>query len=81
MRCCGLCFGAVCVAAGNRMITLLVLIDRLEMVIGSGDVPCCCQVMVFACRVNRCVSHEQSFGGYGGKSFWSQGLLLLPLAQ
>jgi len=42
------------------MITLLVLIDGLEMVIRSGDVPSCCQVMVCACRVNRCVSHEES---------------------
>jgi hypothetical protein len=62
VSCRGLCFGTVRVAAGGRMITLLVLIDGLEMVIGGGDVPCCCQVVVFACRVIRCVSHEESFG-------------------
>jgi hypothetical protein len=75
----GLCCGTVCVAAGGRMITLLVLVDRLKIVIRSGDVPCRCQVVVFACRVNRCVSHEESFwGGCGGTSCWSQGQLLLP---
>jgi hypothetical protein len=63
VSCCGICFCTVCVAAGGRMITLLVLIDGLKMVIRSGDVPCCGQVMVFACRVNGCVSHEGSFCG------------------
>jgi hypothetical protein len=77
----GLCCGTVCVAAGGRVITLLVLVDRLHMVICSSDVPCRCQVVVFACRVNRCVSHEESFEVVVVERVcWSQGQLMLPSA-
>ena len=33
------------------MMAVIVFIDRLKMVIRSGDVPCGSEVMVFACRM------------------------------
>ena len=44
---------------GGIVVAIVVFIDGLEMVVRSGDMPRCRQMMVFACRVGGGVSHDE----------------------
>ncbi len=58
VRCLALLMRRIGMGLGCIMVTLIVLIDCLEVVIGSCDVSGCGQMMVFARRVALGVRHD-----------------------
>jgi hypothetical protein len=44
---------------GGSIVAIVVFIDGLHMVVRSGDMPCCRQMVMLACRVGGCFSHEE----------------------
>jgi hypothetical protein len=59
MRSSGLCLRSCGKGLGGIVMAIVVFIDGLHVVVRSGDMPRCRQMVMLACRVSSCVSHDE----------------------